>query len=515
MTTDPLTKPFRAELPAPMTPDFAQMLVDARTTPDGALELRQRAVAAARGVIAEARDGREHEVRLTTLAQLVAVGRLDEARAMAADLIDNRPTTLEGAEFKIKGGRATITTYAWPFLALAQHLAGIFETTDGAVNYIEQRMEQADPTRPGYLLTMQRMERPTPHGLRRAAEARADAAEARLKVALAEAETLRGQIAQSSERCVPWLRIPPGEATVKAHSEAHPWHEVTAAGVTLRVGLWQVRWREANAENFGGTVLCVCHSPVAGVLVSDMSEDIVPVADFLRGVGAETCEWRPLTADHEPVCEHLRAVERQAAPTITISPAHAPPDGVAAAVRDALGAAKSPTDEIAQLSDHAAAPPAAPAPALTAEEIARLPRRRSVAVIVPYPTRGYLTPGDPEERFAAVRVASRGGSIEPAGGKVEDGESAYDAATREAFEELGVQVEVSMRGLGVYEHVHNGCVWHCHFYVGSVLDTALRGGREGTASWVTREELTSGAFGSIVARALRWLDDRNALPSCI
>jgi len=515
---DLLSRPFNARLPEPMTPDFAQMLLDARTTRDGALELRQRAVAAALAVITEARDGREQEVRLTTLAQLVAAGRLDEARAMAADLLSDRAPTLDGAEFTLKAGRATLTTRAWPFLALAEHLARLFESTEGAVNYVEHRVEHADPARPGYLMTMQRAERPTPHELRRAAEERAKVAEERLEASRAEVKRLRAQIAQSSERGVPWLSQAPDAATVKAHAEAHPWHEVPSRESVRRIGLWQVRWREKGQSAYGGTTVSIAPNPEGTPVAFDMTGSLTPVEKYAEQLGADSCEWRPLTADHEPVCDHLRAIEREAAPliTITVSPAPgATAAEVAAEVRDVVrGTALrvAPAPEIARSSEHT---PAATAPAPTPAEIAPLPRRRSVVVIVRYPTREHVLPGSPEERFAAVRVAARGGSLEPAGGKVEDGESAYDAATREAFEELGVQVEVDMRTLGVFEHVHNGCIWHCHAFVGQVLDPQLRGGREGEALWVTRAEIVSGAFGPMIALALAFHDDRFALPSCI
>lgn len=534
---DLLSRPFNARLPEPMTPDFAQMLLDARTTRDGALELRQRAVAAALAVITEARDGREQEVRLTTLAQLVAAGRLDEARAMAADLLSDRAPTLDGAEFTLKAGRATLTTRAWPFLALAEHLARLFESTEGAVNYVEHRVEHADPARPGYLMTMQRAERPTPHELRRAAEERAKVAEERLEASRAEVKRLRAQIAQSSERGVPWLSQAPDAATVKAHAEAHPWHEVPSRESVRRIGLWQVRWREKGQSAYGGTTVSIAPNPEGTPVAFDMTGSLTPVEKYAEQLGADSCEWRPLTADHEPICDHLRAIEREAAPLITIAappaearvpwppaadcaPGTSMPDDALLALHFATRIVESvneqptqtPTHENAQSSEHTHA---APAPAPTPAEIAPLPRRRSVVVIVRYPTREHVLPGSPEERFAAVRVAARGGSLEPAGGKVEDGESAYDAATREAFEELGVQVEVDMRTLGVFEHVHNGCIWHCHAFVGQVLDPQLRGGREGEALWVTRAEIVSGAFGPMIALALAFHDDRFALPSCI
>lgn len=829
----PLSRPFDTDHKVkPMSSDFARELFDARGTPDGAHALRMMAPSIAQGLIAESRHAHEREMQLKALAALV-LNQRPEAKKMAGDVIAGRVPEVQ-PDFEMRNGRARITIREWPNVVLMQGIHAIFEDVP-ALNYVEHVVTSPNPNEPGFLVTIQRETRPLPGDLHAEAKERADAAEARLADALAEVETLRGQIAQSSERGVPWLSQPPDAAMVKAHAEAHPWQPAREGRERAipAAGLWQVRWREKGTSLYGGTTVSVGPNPAGNPVAFDMTGSLTPVEKYAEQLGADLCEWRPLTADHEPVCEHLRAVERKAAPlvpvqampavksaeeierarvgtsdhpspttadggpTIAVYPAHAAPEGIAAAVRDAIGAAQTPTtenaqlsdhtpttpesgdagsrralarrlngqglafvashylgldvpqcqknwyadldthkrlvmllprchgattiarvlvlrailanhnvrvlflsggapegidfvgqtraalddekvrsdravnapyvssagrrlyagddpvtptmraarwsdelpegeqydlivgdtiravcpahtleaarmdadrvrdvllprlaeggrivfvgpgacgaesydaiaridgfmvvsenavvkwpaeggpdntgralwperwpierlmetrvdiggpaffaafqhhrapDEIAQSSEHAAAPPAAPAPALSAAEIAHLPRRRSVAVLVRYPARGYVEPGSAEEQFAAVRVASRGGSIEPAGGKVEDGESAYDAATREAFEELGVQVEVSMQGLGVYEHIHNGCVWHCHFYVGHVLDPALRGGREGEAAWVTRAELTSGAFGALVARALVWLDDRNAPPSCI
>jgi len=109
--------------------------------------------------------------------------------------------------------------------------------------------------------------------------------------------------------------------------------------------------------------------------------------------------------------------------------------------------------------------------------------------------------------FVAIIAAKNGGAIELPGGKVEPGESTYEAARREAYEEVGVPVTIGAQ-LGTFLHVHRGRLWCCTAYLGDLHGAHPRGGDEGDATWATREELLAGTYGPVVRRIFEALDAR-------
>ncbi len=121
--------------------------------------------------------------------------------------------------------------------------------------------------------------------------------------------------------------------------------------------------------------------------------------------------------------------------------------------------------------------------------------RRSVVLIV-----------EREGLFAAIRSNKYGGGVSAPGGKVEPGELLTVAAHREGREELGVKRLRVTASLGSYVHMHDGVIWECFAYVGDVEDQELTGSPEGPAAWVTREELTSGPHGAVIAHVLAAYD---------
>lgn len=124
--------------------------------------------------------------------------------------------------------------------------------------------------------------------------------------------------------------------------------------------------------------------------------------------------------------------------------------------------------------------------------------RRAVAVVVPR-----------FKVFGSITSSKRRGSVELPGGKVEPGERDWDAAKREAEEELGVAVTVHPLPLGEFLHVdQSGRAWLCTAYVGDIHGAHLGSSDEGTSGWATREELFAGALGPVARRILAAYDAR-------
>jgi 8-oxo-dGTP pyrophosphatase MutT (NUDIX family) len=107
--------------------------------------------------------------------------------------------------------------------------------------------------------------------------------------------------------------------------------------------------------------------------------------------------------------------------------------------------------------------------------------------------------------FVAILSAKHAGAIELPGGKVEPGESTFEAARREAYEEVGVPVAIGAQ-LGTFLHVFDGRLWCCTAYVGDLCGAHPRGSHEGDATWATREELLAGTYGPVVRRILEAFD---------
>lgn len=114
--------------------------------------------------------------------------------------------------------------------------------------------------------------------------------------------------------------------------------------------------------------------------------------------------------------------------------------------------------------------------------------------------------------FAAILARKNNRAVELPGGKPERGESAYDAAKREAEEELGVPVEVAVVPLGEFLHIYEGRVWLCTAYEGDLHGAHPRGSIEGDATFATRTELLAGTYGPVVRRILAAYDARKAGP---
>ncbi len=130
-------------------------------------------------------------------------------------------------------------------------------------------------------------------------------------------------------------------------------------------------------------------------------------------------------------------------------------------------------------------------------EALRCAASKSVAVVVPSCN-----------VFAAILSNKHGRGVELPGGRVEDGESTFEAARREAHEELGVPVKVSPIALGEFMHVFEGRLWCCTAYAGDIEGAHPRGSSEGDATWATRAELLAGTYGAVVRRILTAFDAR-------
>lgn len=138
-------------------------------------------------------------------------------------------------------------------------------------------------------------------------------------------------------------------------------------------------------------------------------------------------------------------------------------------------------------------------------EVARLCSGALQSVVVLVPRLGL---------FAAIRARKHNGAFELPGGKVNGptaerpGESTWEAAQREAEEELGVPVTIHPGPVGRYLHVFEGRLWHATAYVGDLCGAHPRGGPEGEATWATRDDLLRGTYGAVVARILADYDAR-------
>ena len=116
---------------------------------------------------------------------------------------------------------------------------------------------------------------------------------------------------------------------------------------------------------------------------------------------------------------------------------------------------------------------------------------------------------DPEGTlFAAILANKHNRAVELPGGKVEKGETPYDAARREAEEELGVPATLAVFPLGEFLHVFEGRLWLATAFLGDLQGAHPKGGAEGSATWATREELLGGTYGPVVRRILAAYDAR-------
>ncbi len=95
------------------------------------------------------------------------------------------------------------------------------------------------------------------------------------------------------------------------------------------------------------------------------------------------------------------------------------------------------------------------------------------------------------------------GKINAPGGKLDEGESAEDAARREVLEETGVRVG-SLEFAGVLEFVNNGALFTlCHIFVSGDFTGEPRETAEAKPMWVPFQEVPYDRM---------WEDDRHWLP---
>lgn len=170
-------------------------------------------------------------------------------------------------------------------------------------------------------------------------------------------------------------------------------------------------------------------------------------------------------------------------------------DGIAVAIITHDGA----TGALANDRLIGAAPDLAATVIAQAEELEALRCAASKSVAVVVPRFGV---------FAAILSNKHNRGVELPGGRVEDGESTFEAARREAHEELGVPVKVSPLPLSEFLHVFEGRLWCCTAYSGDLEGAHPRGSSEGDATWATRAELLAGTYGNVVRRILTAFDAR-------
>ena len=170
-----------------ITPAEAHALVHGATTPEGERALRTEAMRLARGMLREGQENEVNRAKLATLARLVAEGNA-EAETMAADVLRGTDTDMRIESVHIENGRCRTVLRAWPAYMLAESSCAMLDG-DMAVNYVEMQVTGLGAGKRSVLLTVQRLERPSPHDLRRDAEERVG----RLRARLAEAGVDAGE----------------------------------------------------------------------------------------------------------------------------------------------------------------------------------------------------------------------------------------------------------------------------------------------------------------------------------
>jgi hypothetical protein len=154
------------------------------TEPDAEEKLRERARAIANFAMTVARAEDHADTNLTTLARLVLAG--DSEASVMAEVVTGKGAAgrdLFPDEVLLAKGRARISASGWLARTIAVESMKLLDTT-GAINYVELPMAPPGEQKATVLLTVQRMERPTPHDLRRAAEDRERASVAQVADAL-------------------------------------------------------------------------------------------------------------------------------------------------------------------------------------------------------------------------------------------------------------------------------------------------------------------------------------------
>ena len=101
----------------------------------------------------------------------------------------------------------------------------------------------------------------------------------------------------------PWMNRRPTVAEVTAHATAHRWHSASVRNceTTAPMGLWQFRYRSATFPQFYGGIACLHVHPVSGHAEAMLLHGTDDDCDRLDWFTPDPCEWRPLTADPEPI----------------------------------------------------------------------------------------------------------------------------------------------------------------------------------------------------------------------
>lgn len=150
-------------------------------------ELSGRAADIARVCLREAGESDQRRAKLATLARLV-LNQSDEASVMAEGIERGGEDRGAGgelaiAELHIAKGRARLISTGWFSYVIGMQSLHMLDD-HGVINYIDMHFATPAPDPKAFIVTVQRLERPTAHDLRRAAEDRELAAKAQVADAL-------------------------------------------------------------------------------------------------------------------------------------------------------------------------------------------------------------------------------------------------------------------------------------------------------------------------------------------
>lgn len=89
-----------------------------------------------------------------------------------------------------------------------------------------------------------------------------------------------------------------------------------------------------------------------------------------------------------------------------------------------------------------------------------------------------------------ILMLKKKGFYNAIGGKVEKGESPYEAIKRETLEEAGIRIEPIYKGHISIENFTKNQDWDCHvFFANSYSGNLLKESPEGELSWINKENL--------------------------